>query len=692
MKARTLIAAMLFAIPAATLSLMSLKLSLHVAVCAVALVGLTGYVDLRHIRWAKTIVFAAIPVAFAAKLALGSPLLIGTSQLPFFSIGLVDYTLAYNVAQGVLCFQAAVLFVGFPGELPAVRLPRLLPLPAALVVILAGVIPTPSLGGWRDFGFQSLSVALAVVTGLYFSTNPANRVAAKRNHKRQIRLIAPAAVLMAIIAVSGWFFAIAIYRFGQDFDLFLGSYVQGRVTAKMMGFSPDGRFGNISRAKDANENLIALSVDSPKSPGYLRGKAFDVYEPPRWLCESQPRPTAPTQPPHGINPTKGEKWFSMRGLDSAPSGSAEVWTVYPSGSFARILFSPLGIVSLGAELNQVSVDDYDSITALESQADFAYRLAVSSPPCDPLPEDARNLMTRVPENLDPRVRTLATEITAGCADDDARILAIKDYLVKSCQYDLAGGPDKAPDPVSAFLLETRKGHCEYFASAAVILMRCAGVPARYVTGFVSDEFNPFNALWIARNKDAHAWAEAYLQDKGWVTVEATPGSGVPTGDVSKFRQFWDFLKGGVRSLVRIVRERVVAAFTGLLNLLVDSSWSIPTGVLLALGAAITIGLRKVGKHRRKPRVLPAPADHQTRILQSMLARMDEREKQSGLVRAPSETLHRFATRIDSKGDVIAADWYRAYAAIRYDLEGTKVGSESLEEKLAEILARPPSGE
>jgi len=236
MKMRALIAVMLFAIPAATLSLMSLQYALHAAVCIVAVAGLTGYADWRHIRGAKTMAFATIAVAFAVKLALGPPLLIGTSQLPFFSIGIVDYTLAFNVAQGILCFQAAVLFVGWPGELPTVRIPRLLPLPAALVVILAGVIPTPSLGGWRDFGYQSLSVALAVNTGLYFATNPSHRIAARRNHMRRIALWLPAALLMTVIAVSGWFFAIAIYRFGQDFDIFLGGYIQGRVSANMTGF------------------------------------------------------------------------------------------------------------------------------------------------------------------------------------------------------------------------------------------------------------------------------------------------------------------------------------------------------------------------------------------------------------------------------------------------------------------------
>ena len=60
--------------------------------------------------------------------------------------------------------------------------------------------------------------------------------------------------------------------------------------------------------------------------------------------------------------------------------------------------------------------------------------------------------------------------------------------------------------------------------SAVLLLRSLGVPARYVTGYVVDEYNSDTGRWLARNLDAHAWVEAY-DDRAqrWVAVESTPG-------------------------------------------------------------------------------------------------------------------------------------------------------------------------
>ena len=77
------------------------------------------------------------------------------------------------------------------------------------------------------------------------------------------------------------------------------------------------------------------------------------------------------------------------------------------------------------------------------------------------------------------------------------------------------------EPVDDFLFNTRRGFCEHYASSFVYLMRAAGVPARIVTGYQGGEFNPNGNYLIIRQSDAHAWAEVWLQDKGWVRVDPT---------------------------------------------------------------------------------------------------------------------------------------------------------------------------
>jgi hypothetical protein len=75
--------------------------------------------------------------------------------------------------------------------------------------------------------------------------------------------------------------------------------------------------------------------------------------------------------------------------------------------------------------------------------------------------------------------------------------------------------------VDEFLFDTRRGFCEHYAGSFVFLMRAAGVPARVVTGYQGGESNPFGNYLIVRQSDAHAWAEVWLKNRGWVRVDPT---------------------------------------------------------------------------------------------------------------------------------------------------------------------------
>jgi hypothetical protein len=82
-------------------------------------------------------------------------------------------------------------------------------------------------------------------------------------------------------------------------------------------------------------------------------------------------------------------------------------------------------------------------------------------------------------------------------------------------------PDGTPRSVERFLTSDRRGHCEYFASATALLLRAAGVPARYATGYVVDEWSPVEGRWLVRARHGHAWAVAWW-DGRWHAVDSTP--------------------------------------------------------------------------------------------------------------------------------------------------------------------------
>ena len=81
-------------------------------------------------------------------------------------------------------------------------------------------------------------------------------------------------------------------------------------------------------------------------------------------------------------------------------------------------------------------------------------------------------------------------------------------------------PRIAGDTVDEFLFGTRQGFCEHYASSFTFLMRAAGIPARVVAGYQGGEMNAGDYLQV-RQYDAHAWAEVWLPDQGWVQVDPT---------------------------------------------------------------------------------------------------------------------------------------------------------------------------
>ncbi|MBF0197592.1 MAG: transglutaminase domain-containing protein [Planctomycetes bacterium] len=99
--------------------------------------------------------------------------------------------------------------------------------------------------------------------------------------------------------------------------------------------------------------------------------------------------------------------------------------------------------------------------------------------------------------------------------------AVKKFL-GGFQYSLIQGETpKGIDPMEYFLSQSKKGHCEYFATATVMLLRHFNIPTRYVTGYVVSEFSEVEELYIARAQDAHAWTE-YWNGKNWVSFDTTP--------------------------------------------------------------------------------------------------------------------------------------------------------------------------
>ena len=134
----------------------------------------------------------------------------------------------------------------------------------------------------------------------------------------------------------------------------------------------------------------------------------------------------------------------------------------------------------------------------------------------------RDVALRLPDGYNPRTLALAREwrAQAGRGGDAVIVDRALGWIRAEFGYTLTT-PLPGRHAVDEFLFDYREGFCEHFSSAFVVLMRAAGIPARVVTGYAGGYRNPFGDYWIVRRSDAHAWAEVWLPDRGWVRVDPT---------------------------------------------------------------------------------------------------------------------------------------------------------------------------
>ncbi|MCZ0070744.1 transglutaminase domain-containing protein [Bacillus sonorensis] len=138
---------------------------------------------------------------------------------------------------------------------------------------------------------------------------------------------------------------------------------------------------------------------------------------------------------------------------------------------------------------------------------------------------------QLPASLPERVKQLALDLTKGHDNVYDKAKAIEDYLGSSdfsYQTKDVAVPSKNQDYVDQFLFETKIGYCDNFSTAMTVLLRSAGIPARWVKGYTSGQFagtspDKKQTVYEVTNNNAHSWVEVYFEGQGWVTFEPTKG-------------------------------------------------------------------------------------------------------------------------------------------------------------------------
>ena len=304
-----------------------------------------------------------------------------------------------------------------------------------------------------------------------------------------------------------------------------------------------------------------LLIDGPRGERHLRAMAFDTYTASGWRPELGEREFKPVSAGELKRANVGTRLRVTRLEDTMD-----------------LLLLPLesGLVETTAAVERDGMGTLrtaDSIDHPSYEVVITDRATLHAPPDDA----QRQKLLAINPDIDPKVVELARSV-AGEGDPATRLARIGLHLRSKHQYSLSFSPEG--EPLSDFVLNNRSAHCQYFASAVVIMARAAGIPARFVTGYYAHEAYGEGRM-VVRDRDAHAWAECWIDGKGWVAADATPAGGRPDflfPQVSPWKRWWERatdMPGAVRAwLGRLgVRDVVVggAVAGGAVTLL----WLIP---------------------------------------------------------------------------------------------------------------------
>jgi len=414
------------------------------------------------------------------------------------------------------------------------------PLPSRWLVL--GVAAVAMLGVWIEhrtlFGRQSGILLLMVFSGL--------KLLETRTHRDA-----------AVCAFLGYFLVVTNFLYTQAIPtalvMALGVFL---LTATLVGFSAPQRPmpANLRTSAlllaHAAPAALALFVLFPRVPGPLWGLPQDAYSGMAGLSETMSpgmlsslalsdsiafRAEFQTPPPpQAVRYWRGPVLWDFDGRTWSAGSSIFTQFVPPERGRAtyryEIVLEPhnrywLFALETAASLPERARMSYDGQILANAPVRTRMRYDVTSVVSpEPQPTEtpaALRRALRLPANFNPRATALAREWRAGSTDEAEIVTRAIAFLRQGGYTYTLEPPLLGEDSVDEFLFATKAGFCEHFSSAFVFLMRAADVPARVVTGYQGGELNSVDSIVSVRQADAHAWAEVFLPERGWVRIDPT---------------------------------------------------------------------------------------------------------------------------------------------------------------------------
>lgn len=465
--------------------------------------------------------------------------------------------------------------------------------------------------------------------------------------------------------------------------------LRARLGQMVTGFSDRVQLGSFGTMQtDATVVMRVEFPDGTADPEGLdtlrwRGVAFDHFSGREWSVSRPQRRMLP-------------RAIGGQALLARPRGtglliSQEIY-LEPIGS--EVLFVAPRLLGVTVSGGPVLVDALDAVTSPVPQARFRYRVLSEldlpvrrlTGPGRLLSEEERARYLQLPL-VSARVRELAREVTRLSPDQWASALRLTHHLRTTLRYSLELKRGPGVEPLEDFLFVTRSGNCEYFATGLAVLLRSLGIPARVVNGFQRGEWNPYGGYFTVRQRDAHSWVEAWIPDRGWVTLDPSPRAEFDSAWASSATfQYIDALRMRWHRYVVnwSLGDQIRASWTVRQQALAwrraffEGGLSFPGG---KRGAAITVGVvvglaTTIFLWRRGVALVPVPSRRPPTLL--VYERMLKRLARRGLRPGRGETAREFCLRVEAELPETRAtvgEITRIYEAVRFG--GAAVAQEEL---------------
>jgi protein-glutamine gamma-glutamyltransferase len=288
------------------------------------------------------------------------------------------------------------------------------------------------------------------------------------------------------------------------------------ANSSVTGMSDNLRIGDITRLGTSGALAFRVDFDGqppPRQQLYWRGMTLSGFDGQSWtrsgwgyrggLVNWQQEPEAEWQ----RQIEKGDAQISYRIMLERQGGNwlYSLWLPEP-GTPGTGLARDMTLVSAAPAGGR---SEYRVISYPEARAEV-----------NALDHVRRRFELHLPGNGNPQTRRLAAQWAGETGSADKLIQRLMAFYNQEFSYTLQP-PALGENAVDDFLFSSRQGFCEHFAASFVFFMRAAGIPARLVVGYQGGEFHPDKGYLTVRQYDAHAWAEVWLEGRGWVQYDPT---------------------------------------------------------------------------------------------------------------------------------------------------------------------------